>query len=156
MKRFFLHGLIITLFLPGAFANQQADIKKKDRQLKQLRVEIQRYEQQIEESEKKEKATLGRLDIIEKKANLVRSLLSGLREEEQLIRTSIESSQDNIGQLEAQLSFLKNHYANYVTSVYKYGKVYDLETILSSNSINQLYIRIEYMKRFSEQRKKDL
>jgi hypothetical protein len=31
--------------------------------------------------------------------------------------------------------FLKNHYAHYVASVYKYGKVYDLETILSSNYI---------------------
>jgi len=35
-----------------------------------------------------------------------------------------------------------------VTAVYKFGRVYDLETLLSSNSINQLYIRIEYLKRF--------
>ncbi|MCK9408424.1 MAG: peptidoglycan DD-metalloendopeptidase family protein [Bacteriovoracaceae bacterium] len=146
--------LVITVcsLLPAS----QTDIKRKDQQLKRLRAEIQRYEQQIEESEKKEKATLGRLDIIEKKANLVRTLLEGLREEEQLIRLSIDNSREIVSQLEKQLTFLKNHYANYVASVYKYGKVYDLETILSSNSINQLYIRIEYMKRFSDQRKKDL
>ncbi len=137
-------------------STNQTDIKKKDQQLKRLRAEIQRYEQQIEDSEKKEKATLSRLDIIEKKANLVRTLLSELREEENLIGNSIESTRENVDQLEKQLTFLKNHYANYVASVYKYGKVYDLETILSSNSINQLYIRIEYLKRFSDQRKKDL
>jgi septal ring factor EnvC (AmiA/AmiB activator) len=156
MKRFFLYGLCITVFLPAGFANQQTDIKRKDQQLKRLRAEIQQYEQQIEESEMKEKATLGRLDIIEKKANLVKTLLEELRDEEKLIRESIESTRDNVAQLEKQLTFLKTHYANYVSSVYKYGKVYDLETILSSNSINQLYIRIEYMKRFSDQRKKDL
>ncbi len=138
------------------FANPQTDIKKKDQQLQRLRAEIERYEQQLHESTKKEKATLTRLDIIEKKANLVRTLLSELRSEEKNIRLSIDSTQHKITLMEKQLGFLRTNYANYVTSVYKYGKVYDLETILSANSINQLYIRIEYLRRFSDQRKKDL
>jgi septal ring factor EnvC (AmiA/AmiB activator) len=156
MTRTLLYTALCLLFLPLGFANQQSDIRRKDQQLRRLRAEIQQYEQQIEESEKKEKATLGRLELIEQKANLVRRLLNELRDEEQLIRSSIESTKENVSQMEQQLAFLKNHYAQYVSSVYKYGKVYDLETILSSNSINQLYIRIEYMKRFSDQRKKDL
>ena len=156
MTRTVLYTALCLLFLLTGFANQQSDIRRKDQQLRRLRAEIQQYEQQIEESEKKEKATLGRLELIEQKANLVRRLLNELRDEEQLIRSSIESTKENVSQMEQQLAFLKNHYAQYVSSVYKYGKVYDLETILSSNSINQLYIRIEYMKRFSDQRKKDL
>lgn len=155
MRSLLLYFLSVLLFCSMLSATQ-TDIKRKDQQLKRLRAEIQQYEQQIEESEKKERATLGRLEIIEKKANLVRTLLEGLREEEQMIRTSIDHSRETVSQLEKQLAFLKTHYANYVSSVYKYGKVYDLETILSSNSINQLYIRIEYLKRFSDQRRKDL
>jgi septal ring factor EnvC (AmiA/AmiB activator) len=155
MKSLLSYFFSFLLFCTVISANQ-TDIKRKDQQLKRLRAEIQKYEQQIEQSEQKEKATLGRLEIIEKKANLVRSLLEGLREEEQMIRTSIDNSRETVSQLEKQLTFLKTHYANYVASVYKYGKVYDLETILSANSINQMYIRIEYLKRFSEQRKKDL
>jgi len=58
--------------------------------------------------------------------------------------------------LSGQLSYLKHHYANYVTTVYKYGRTYDLELLLSSNSFNQLLVRSEYLKRFSDQRKKDL
>ena len=150
------YGLLMMLFVLPGTANQQNDIKRKDQQLKRLRAEIAQYEQQIAESEQKEKATLSRLDIIEQKANLVSTLLQELRSEEELIRGSIETSRDNVGKLEKQLAFLKNHYAHYVSSVYKYGKVYDLETILSSNSINQLYIRIEYLRRFSEQRRRDL
>jgi murein DD-endopeptidase MepM/ murein hydrolase activator NlpD len=34
--------------------------------------------------------------------------------------------------------------------------VYDLELLFSSKSVNQLYIRIQYLKKFSEQRAKDL
>ncbi|MDD8019398.1 MAG: peptidoglycan DD-metalloendopeptidase family protein [Bacteroidota bacterium] len=137
-------------------ASQQTDIKRKDRQLQRLRAEIEQYEQQIQESEKKEKATLDRLDKIEQKTNLLRTLLSELHGEENLIRQSIDSTQLTITLMEKQLAYLRSHYAGYVASVYKYGKVYDVETILSSNSINQLYIRIEYLRRFSDQRKRDL
>jgi septal ring factor EnvC (AmiA/AmiB activator) len=134
----------------------EQDIKKKERALERLRNEIDAYEQRIRESEKKEKVTLDRLDNYEKQSNLVRSLLSELIDEEEQLQTSIALTTDNITFLGKQLSFLKLHYAKYVTSVYKFGRVYDLETLLSSKSINQLYIRIEYLKRFSDQRKKDL
>jgi septal ring factor EnvC (AmiA/AmiB activator) len=134
----------------------EQDIKKKERALERLRKEIDAYEQRIRESEKKEKVTLDRLDNYEKQSNLVRSLLSELVDEEEQLQASIALTADNITFLGKQLSFLKLHYAKYVTSVYKFGRIYDLETLLSSKSINQLYIRIEYLKRFSDQRKKDL
>ena len=146
--------LLFSAFAPPA--DQQSVIKKKDQQLKQLRSEIEKYEREIQQSEKKEKVTLDRLDKIEQKGNLLLKLLNELRDEESLIKNSIDSTQQRISKLERQLSALRSHYAHYVVSVYKYGKVYDFETILSSNSINQLYIRIEYLKRFSAQRKKDL
>ena len=117
MMRLLRYGLLLMLFVLPGTANQQNDIKRKDQQLKRLRAEIAQYEQQIADSEQKEKATLSRLDIIEQKANLVRTLLDGLRDEEQLIRGSIETSRDNVGKLEKQLTFLKNHYAHYVSSV---------------------------------------
>jgi septal ring factor EnvC (AmiA/AmiB activator) len=134
----------------------EQDIKKKEHALEKLRKEIDAYEQRIRESEKKEKVTLDRLDNYEKQSNLIRSLLSELVDEEEQLQASIALTADNITFLGKQLSFLKLHYAKYVTSVYKFGRIYDLETLLSSKSINQLYIRIEYLKRFSDQRKKDL
>ncbi len=147
--------LIFTASIGSMNASEQ-DIKKKARALEKLRKEIDAYEQRIRESEKKEKVTLDRLDNYEKQSNLVRSLLSELVDEEEELQASIALTADNITFLGKQLSFLKLNYAKYVTSVYKYGRVYDLETLLSSKSINQLYIRIEYLKRFSDQRKKDL
>ena len=152
----FLFLILLAAFACPAVNGGEGDIKKKERALEQLRKEIDAYEQRIQESEKKEKVTLERLDNYEKQSNLVRSLLSELKDEEEQLQTSIALASDNISFLEKQLAFLKLHYAKYVTAVYKFGRVYDLETLLSSNSINQLYIRIEYLKRFSEQRKKDL
>jgi len=154
MRLYCLILLLCCLWLLSAQA--QTDIKQRNQQLRKLRAEIERYEERLQQTDKKEKVTLERLDNIEKKANLVRQLLAELRQEEKNIRLSIDSSLLTITLLQRQLEFLRSHYAKYVTSVYKYGKVYDLETLLSSNSINQLYIRIEYLKRFSDQRRKDL
>src|SRR5512140_2867851 len=126
--------LIILLLLSSAFAvsyaNEQ-DIRKKEQALEKLRKEIDDYEQRIRASEKKEKANLERLDNYEKQSNLVRSLIAEMIDEEEQIQASIALATDNITFLEKQLAFLKLHYAKYITSVYKFGRVYDLETLLS-------------------------
>ncbi len=155
MKSIIVAILLLPIVCSVTIGGQQ-DIKKKERALEQLRKEIDEYEQRIQTSEQKEKVTLERIDNYEKQTNLVHSLLSELVDEEEQLQASIALASDNITFLEKQLSFLKLHYAKYVTAVYKFGRVYDLETLLSSNSINQLYIRIEYLKRFSDQRKRDL
>ena len=56
----------------------------------------------------------------------------------------------------SQLEFLKSQYAKYVTSAYKTGQLHDIELLLASRSINQFYVRAEYLRRFSEQRKIDM
>lgn len=132
------------------------DIAKKQQELEKLRNEIQAYEQKLRESEKREKTTLEHLDDLEKQSNLIRRLVRRLREQEKNITDDISRAKSSITDLEKQLDFLRTHYAKYVRSVYKNGRVYDLELLFSSNSINQLSIRIAYLKRFSEQRAKDL
>jgi septal ring factor EnvC (AmiA/AmiB activator) len=150
---------IACLFLFSYHAGAQRserEIKQKESELQKLRSDIQAYEKKLKESEKKEKVTLDRLDDLERQSNLIRKLIRELREEEVGITTEIDTAKTAIGELEKRIQFLKSHYANYVCSVYKKGRVYDLELLFSSKSINQLSIRIQYLKSFSEQRAKDL
>lgn len=137
---------------------QQGDreIRKKSQELERLREDIAAYEKKLKESEKKEKSTLERLDDLERQSSLIQRLIGKLREEERSLTGEIVIARSSITDLEGQLQFLKSHYAGYVRSVYKNGRVYDLELLFSSKSVNQLYIRIEYLKRFSDQRAKDL
>ncbi|MEK7670281.1 MAG: hypothetical protein AAB330_03470, partial [Bacteroidota bacterium] len=137
---------------------QQGDreIRKKSRELENLRDDIEAFEKKLKESEKKEKSTLERLDDLERQSSLIQKLIRKLREEEGSLTGDITTARSSISDLEGQLQFLKSHYAGYVRSVYKNGRVYDLELLFSSKSVNQLYIRIEYLKRFSDQRAKDL
>jgi len=158
MRRLLFIIALLTLSGPHFIQAQTStrEISKKEKELAKLRNEIEAFEQRLKESEKRERSTLDHLDNLERQANLIRHLIKKLREQEQQITSDIQDARVFIGELEEQLESLKSHYAQYVRSVYKYGRVYDIELLFSSKSINQLYIRIEYLKRFSEQRVKDL
>jgi septal ring factor EnvC (AmiA/AmiB activator) len=132
------------------------DIKKKQAQLEQLRKEIDKYEKRIKEQEKKEHATLDLLDSYDRQSSLLRKLIAKLKERVSSLQHDIDETRASISDLNGQMSGLKQHYARYVAAVYKYGRTHDLELLLSSKSLNQMLVRAEYLRRFSEQRKQDL
>ena len=156
LPRIFFFILFLLFALPATAQKTEREIKQKENELQKLRSDIQAYEKKLRESDKKEKVTLEHLDNLERQSILIRQLIQKLREEELGMTTEIDTAKTTIASLEGQLQFLKSHYANYVCSVYKHGRVYDLELLFSSQSINQLSIRIQYLKSFSEQRAKDL
>ncbi len=147
--------LTVALFTP-VFSQKTREITRQERELGKLRSEIAAFEKRLRESEKREQSTLEHLDDLEQQSALIRQLIRKLREEERTITKDIDQAKVSIEELEKQLHALRTHYAGYVRSVYKNGRVYDVELLFSSNSINQLLIRIEYLKRFSGQRVNDL
>jgi len=151
-----LFAAVLSAIHPLLGQQGDREIRKKSRELENLRDDIAAFEKKLKESEKKEKSTLERLDDLERQSSLIQKLIRKLLEEEGSLTGDITTARSSIGDLEGQLQFLKSHYAGYVRSVYKNGRVYDLELLFSSKSVNQLYIRIEYLKRFSDQRAKDL
>jgi septal ring factor EnvC (AmiA/AmiB activator) len=156
LSRIFIFMLFIVFAFPAIAQRTNKEIKQRENELQKLRNDIQAYEKKLNESGKNEKVTLDRLDDLEHNSILIRQLVQKLREKEVGITVEIDTAKNAIANLEGQLQFLKSHYANYVRSVYKNGRVYDVELLFSSKSINQLSIRIQYLKKFSEQRAKDL
>jgi len=149
----FILGILLSA---GMYARStQEEIRKRQAELQAIRDQIREFEEKIKTQQQHEKATLELLDMYDRKATLLRRLIARLRGEEKLLQEKIDTTRATIATLEDQLSFLKKHYAHYVSSVYKSGRIYDIELLLSSNSINQFYIRTEYLKRFTEQRQKD-
>lgn len=156
MRRLLLAVLLASIALSSAAAPIQDEIKKKQSQLQKLRKEIDGYEAKIKEREKKERATLELLDTYDRQAVLLRKLINKLHDQELLLQRDIEITRESIGSLNGRLSYLKKHYAKYVSAIYKTGRTYDLELLLSSKSLNQMLVRSEYLRRFSDQRKKDV
>jgi murein hydrolase activator len=149
-----LASLLLLLSLPTSGSGQE-EIRKKQAELQNLRSQIHDFEQKIREQQQHERSTLELLDTYDRKASALRRLIAKLRADESDLQKTIEGTRGELRVLENQLTFLEQHYAKYVTSVYKTGRMHDLELLLSSASVNQLYIRAEYLKRFSEQRRRD-
>ncbi len=144
--------LSIALSAPGS---EQDEIRTRQAELQNIRKQIEKYEQKIKQQQSKEAATLELLDAYDRKATLLRKLIGRLRAQEVELQDAIAKTRANLARLDDQLGFLKKHYANYVRSAYKAGKAYDLELLLSANSINQFSVRSTYLRRFTDQRKRD-
>lgn len=145
----------LVLVTAASFSSNQEEIAKRKSELETIRKQIEDFEQKIKQQQLREKATLELLDSYDRKATLLRKLIATLRREEAELQDTIQHTRAELDRLDAQLRFLKQHYASYVKSVYKTGRLYDIELLLSSKSINQFYIRSFYLRRFTEQRNKD-
>ena len=145
------------VLLPFAFmtAPAQDEIGKRQAELESIRKEIRLSEGRITEVSKNEKATLELLDAYDRKSALVRRLIGGIRMEEQRLQQKIDSMKAEMDVLESRLHALKDHYARYVSSVYRAGSFNDVELLLTARSVNQAFVRSEYLSRFVDQRKID-
>jgi septal ring factor EnvC (AmiA/AmiB activator) len=146
----------LVLLGTGRMASQKDDVRKRQVELQSLRDQIKEFEERIKTQQEREQNTLELLDAYDRKATVVRKLITRLRAEEKSLQDSIEVTRREITSLRTQLDFLKNHYAGYVVAAYKSGQLQDIELLLAARSLNQFYVRAEYLRRFSEQRKNDI
>ncbi len=157
MRRTHFYTFVILLVALPLVAGpvDQDELRKRQTELQNIRKQIKEYEQKIKKQQTKEKATLELLDSYDRKGTLVRKLISKLRAQESELIVTTDRTRFDLQSLDGQLKYLKHHYASYVKSVYKSGRVHDIELLLSAQSINQFYIRSYYLRRFTDQRRRD-
>ncbi|MCU0342356.1 MAG: peptidoglycan DD-metalloendopeptidase family protein [Ignavibacterium sp.] len=150
---------IILFFVCSAAHNsyaQKSQIDLQKEELNKLKDEISRLESELAQKNKKEKKSLEDFNNISKQNFLVSKILANLRSEEAQKEKEIKESISNISDIENEIEQLQKNYAKYVAATYKNGKHTEWETVLDANSFQQAVIRLEYLKRFSVSRKKDL
>jgi len=152
---FYIFDLILLLTLLPVFA-QDSKVDNQKKELQKLKDEITKLENDLVLKNKKEKKSLEDLENINKQNFLLSKLLTSLRSEENQKQLEIESTTKNISNIENEIKLLQENYAKYVKSAYKRGNYTDWESIINSESFNQAVLRLEYLKRFSISRKKDL
>jgi murein hydrolase activator len=152
VKRALLLGC--CLFLVTAL-NGQEDLRHRQEELQNLRDQIRQFEEKIKAQARDESSTLEILDNYDRQGTLLRVLISRLHVQESDLQKRIEATRSTQRKLEAELEFLKQHYAAYIRSVYKAGRIHDAELLLTSASLNQFYLRSEYLQRFAAQRRSD-
>ena len=154
-KVFYILLFVLLVFNIDSYA-QTTQIDSQKEELTKLKDEISRLENELAQKNKKEKKTLEDLDNISKQNFLVNKLLTNLRREEAQKENEIKESESNISTIEKEIDLLQKNYAKYVAATYKNGTHTEWETVLDANSFQQAVVRLEYLKRFSVSREKDL
>ena len=154
MKRVTSIWFMVLVLLGGSWTSvsAQEEIQRKQDELESLRSQIRELEARSKVQQKNESATLDLLDTYDHRATLLRKLIGRLKADERRLQTSIDTTRRSSRSLGAQLTFLKDHYARYIRSVYKSGRMHDSELLFASSSVEQFVARNEYFRRFSAQR----
>ncbi len=141
---FFISILTLAFFfaLPARSQEQQ--------QFDDLRRNIERLQSEISNFEKNEKATLDYLRSLDHEVDLTRRLVGELRKKEAEKRTEIGKISQGLQQSEIELARLQEMAKRRAVFFYKYGRIPDVEMLLTSRSLNQVLLWAEYQRRISE------
>jgi len=137
---FLAFGLILS---PSAWCQSKKDLEK-------LRREIQKYRVHLEEKAKEELSLLDRLSRTEKEIHLTRQLINQLRQEELRKREQILKINKDLSKLTEEAQKLKERYKRRLIHYYKYGRLKNLELLLATRSIHQVYVWLKYRRRIAE------
>ncbi|HEY3372358.1 MAG TPA: peptidoglycan DD-metalloendopeptidase family protein [Prolixibacteraceae bacterium] len=151
IKQYFLLFFILLLALASNGQSLEELRKKKENTNEQIKY----TNRLLEEAKTNEKKTLNKYNILNKQIELRSNLISGINSEVGVLAEFIDQNAWLVSSLNADLDQLKREYANMILFAQRnqtnYSKVLFL---LSSNSFNQAYKRLMYLRQYTEYRKK--
>lgn len=160
MKRGKNH-ILIPIFL-GQLIFASLEIKAQTgttrAQLEQQKAEVQarlkEFDTILKQTTNTKKNTIGELNVVIKKFQTQTKLVNTLDREIKLINQEINSTESKIKSLERQLSDLKAEYSRMIYNSSKINRGLSIVAfVFSSNNFNQLYMRLKYLKQYSDSRK---
>lgn len=122
------------------------ELEKKRKEIQQEIEELQRAQSAIS---KDKKASLGQLNLIQRKLQKRNAVIDNINSQVKLIDNNIYSNNREIYRLQKQIDTLKEHYGRTIEYAYKNRSNYDmLNFIFTSTSFNDAVKRISYLKSY--------
>ena len=151
MRSFLLLSLLILL--TSLVNGQSLDELRKKKQ--KTNDDIKYTTKLLEEAKKNQTKTLNKYNILNKQIELRTTLITGINSEVTVISGFIDQNAWLVTSLNNDLEELKKEYAQMIVFAQKNQTNYSkLLFVLSSNSFNQAYKRIMYLKQYTEYRKR--
>jgi septal ring factor EnvC (AmiA/AmiB activator) len=152
MKIFFL--IVISLLLFPVLSGQTR--KELEDQRKKTLEEISYVDNLLKETEKEKTTGLNQLKIIGNKLVLRENVITGMREEINLLTERIDLNSISIEMMESDLVVLRRDYARAIEKSYKARKGNpELGYILSAKDFNQGYKRLKYLQQVTTFRRQE-
>jgi len=151
MRSFLL--LSVLLLLTALVNGQSLDELRKKKQ--KTNEQIKYTTKLLEEAKKNQTKTLNKFKILNKQIELRTNLITGINSEVGVLADFIDQNAWLVSSLNSDLEELKNEYAKMIVFAQKNQANYNkLLFVLSSNSFNQAYKRLMYLRQYTEYRKR--
>ncbi len=150
--KFFLCLLVFSIFSVSVVAQKSKSQLQIEKQ--QNLEKIKEVEKIIDETTTKKKNTLGELNALNERIREQEKLVKSIKGEVGFLDSEISENNDIIGALEADIKKLKKEYSSMLFAAQKANNSTTRLTFLfSSESFDQLIMRLRYMKQYGETRK---
>ena len=146
--------LILVLALSFSVTAQKKTKTQLQKEKQQSVTRIKEVEKILTETSAKKKNTLGGLSALNQRILEQQNLINSIRKEINLLNSEISVNNDIIGVLDEDLNNLKKEYAAMLFAAQKANNSTTRLTFLfSSESFDQLVMRLRYMEQYGENRK---
>ena len=151
----FKKTVVILLLLVSGFSMAQDRKKELEAMRQRLQKEIRLINKLIQKNTSKTKFIVEDVQSINHKIRVKRDLIKVMNQQTNLLTSQINSNIKKIGELRSELTKLKEDYAAMIRKSYKSRSEQSrLMFLLSSENFLQAYKRVQYMKQYTDYRKK--
>lgn len=145
--------LLVALSVPG-LAQKQKTKAQLQKEKQQNLEKIKEVEKILSETSSQKKNTLGELSAVKQRISAQETLISSIKTEISYLNNDINENNEFIRALQDDLKKLKKEYASMLYAAQKANNSATRLTFLfSAESFQQLVMRMQYMKQYSEKRK---
>lgn len=151
-KNKYIAFLFLVLIASSSVFAQKTSDKLKDQE-RELKKKIKETNELLSEKKNKERLTLIELAIINEQLEAQEELITNINSQVRKVNQEIAENKSVIASLEQDIVKMKKQYGKLMMYAYKHrNQNHFLLYIFSSNSFNQAFSRIKYVKQFSEYR----
>ena len=153
--KWIIFGLILCLQLTNLQAQDNRTALEKKR--KQLEKEISNTQTQLKKTEATRKASLNDLQTLDKQITLRKELITNTSQEVTVYSHQIDETSKSLSQLQSELESLRLNYGRAIYVTYKNYRITDkFFFIASASSFSESFRRINYLRKISQYRKKQV
>ena len=147
--------LTVFLLLLGTTVCAQNERHRLETEKRKLQQKIKETEHILFQTANQRQSSIGYLRALNNQIKTRSALIKAIKTEVSLLNEDIAEDQALINAMEKDLKQLRHEYSEMVYAAYKSSRGYDeLTFLLASGTFNQLFMRIKYIKQYSQARKK--
>ena len=151
---FLLMLFFAFLLTPNLHAQTRQSLEEQRRQA--LR-DIEETNRLLTETQRSQRQSLDRLNLLNAQVRQFEQLISGIRAEVTLADRQINQTSTTVAQMSNDIERMKDEYARLVAQAYKNKGQYNrLIYLLTAKDFNEAYRRMKYFQQYSEYRKKQV